>query len=243
MLSITCENCGKTLEIGEEHLGKQGRCYYCKQPITVRAEAPMPPSVAPRTNPYPSLDEEPKSSEWYYSINKNPKGPVSEAQMYSLIADKAVDGDTLMWQEGFPKWIRLSDTIFGQFIKGPAPLTQNSSTLNIGLPDKFQLDHNTESGVGLSRSNIAAIGHVATKTNVMAVVALVLALAGFFTGVTFLPAIVCGHLSLAQYRKNPAIGGESAAKAALAISYVIVILLAACFAAALVVGIVNNMNR
>lgn len=166
-------------------------------------------------------------SQWYYAINKQPTGPVSPDDIKRLVAQGELNANTPVWKEGLQKWLKLEATELSQFISGPPPLADADPNhgrfdLNIGLPEKFQFDHNIEQGIGLSKSNMQAIGHVATKTNVMAFVALALAILGFFTGITFIPAIVCGHIALSQFRRDPSIGGEGLAKAALIMSYIVV---------------------
>lgn len=182
-------------------------------------------------------------SQWYYGINKQPKGPVSAEQIKVLVAQGQLNANTPVWKEGLQKWLKLEATELSQFLTGPPPLVDADSKhgrfdLNIGLPDKFQFDHNIEQGIGLSKSNVQAIGHVATKTNVMAFTAMVLAILGFFTGITFIPAIVCGHIGLSQYKKDPSIGGEGLAKAALIMSYIVVGFIAFIIAAMIFIGII-----
>jgi len=166
-------------------------------------------------------------NQWYYAINKQPTGPVTAEAIKGLVAQGQLNANTPVWKEGLQKWLKLDATELSQFLSGPPPLVDADANhgrfdFNIGLPEKFQFDHNIEHGIGLAKSNMQAIGHVATKTNVMAFVALALAIFGFFTGITFIPAIVCGHIALSQFRRDPSIGGEGLAKAALIMSYVVV---------------------
>jgi len=166
-------------------------------------------------------------TQWYYAINKQPMGPVPPEEIKGLIDQGQLTANTPVWKEGLQKWLKLEATELSQFLSGPPPLVDTEANhrrfdLNIGLPEKFQFDHNIEAGIGLAKSNMQAIGHVATKTNVMAFAAIALAIMGFFTGVTFIPAIVCGHIALSQFRRDPSIGGEGLAKAALIMSYIVV---------------------
>lgn len=94
-------------------------------------------------------------------------------------------------------------------------------------------------GVGLSHSNMNAIGHVATKTNVLSIIAITLAVMGFFNGLTFIPAIVCGHIALSNFRKDPSIGGEGMARAALIMSYIVVLAVVAILGI-IFIGIILN---
>ncbi|NLF58727.1 MAG: DUF4339 domain-containing protein [Candidatus Hydrogenedens sp.] len=165
-------------------------------------------------------------TKWHYVVNKKPQGPASAEQIRDIIRRGQLTSNSIVWKEGFQDWIALQYTELGQLLSGPPPVRDNAPNqghfnVNIELPGKFQSDHNIEQGVGLTRSNMQAIGHVATQTNVMAFVVLVLAISGFFIGITFIPAIVCGHIALSQYHRNPSIGGKGLAQAALIMRYII----------------------
>ena len=41
---------------------------------------------------------------WYYAINHQQQGPVTEAQLHALAKDGVVTGDTLVWREGLAHW-------------------------------------------------------------------------------------------------------------------------------------------
>lgn len=41
---------------------------------------------------------------WYYAINHQQQGPVTEAQLRALAKDGVVTGDTLVWREGLASW-------------------------------------------------------------------------------------------------------------------------------------------
>lgn len=45
---------------------------------------------------------------WYYSKDNEKLGPVDEAQFKSLIAERNITGETLVWREGMPDWQPLS---------------------------------------------------------------------------------------------------------------------------------------
>lgn len=60
------------------------------------------------------------------------------------------------------------------------------------------------------------------QTNVLAIAALVMAILIVFTGgLTFLPAIICGHIARNATNRDPNLGGAGMALASLIISYVI----------------------
>ncbi len=41
---------------------------------------------------------------WYYAINHQQQGPVTEAQLHALAKDGVVTPDTLVWREGLANW-------------------------------------------------------------------------------------------------------------------------------------------
>jgi len=42
--------------------------------------------------------------EWYYAVNDQQQGPVTEEQLRQLLAQGAISGQTLVWREGMPDW-------------------------------------------------------------------------------------------------------------------------------------------
>jgi hypothetical protein len=167
---------------------------------------------------------------WYFAIGQQHHGPVTEEEIKKHIRNGKISNNSPVWAEGLPRWVRLDSTELLKYVSAPPPLepvqaepnSHRSHSIELkGLPEKLRFEH--EAGVGLSQANMHAIGHVATRTNVMAFVAIALAIGSFFTfGTTLIPAIVCGHIALAQFRKDETIGGHGMAVAALAMSYSIV---------------------
>lgn len=47
---------------------------------------------------------------WYYRFNDQPTGPVNEETIDSLIDDKSIQPETLVWREGMPGWLPASAT-------------------------------------------------------------------------------------------------------------------------------------
>ena len=47
---------------------------------------------------------------WYYEQNGNRIGPVDEATMRSLISDRTISIDTLVWTNGMANWTPLQQT-------------------------------------------------------------------------------------------------------------------------------------
>lgn len=170
-------------------------------------------------------------SQWYFAVQKEKRGPVTAEQIRAYIADGVLTAGTPVWTNGLSKWVRLDATDFRQFFQGPPSLVdehahaggQRNITFDLkGVPEKFEYNKNAEFGVGLNKANLQAIGHVAKRTNVLAFTGIVLAILGFFTGITAIPAVVCGHIALSHYRRDPEIGGDGMAKAALIMGYLVI---------------------
>ena len=45
---------------------------------------------------------------WFYVLNGQQNGPVSEAQLDELARAGTVKADTLVWAEGMPNWVPYS---------------------------------------------------------------------------------------------------------------------------------------
>lgn len=71
-----------------------------------------------------TADNSATSGEWHYELNGARLGPVSEAEMLSLISTGKLSRGSFVWQKGMPDWITLDATLFSsQFSTSPPPLT------------------------------------------------------------------------------------------------------------------------
>ena len=64
---------------------------------------------------------------WYYEQNGNRIGPVDEATMRSLIADRTISIDTLVWTNGMANWTPLPQTQLAAGLPVPPPMPSNPS--------------------------------------------------------------------------------------------------------------------
>jgi TM2 domain-containing membrane protein YozV len=62
---------------------------------------------------------------WYYEQNGNRIGPVDEATMRSLIADRTISIDTLVWTNGMANWTPLQQTQLAAGLPVPPPMFGN----------------------------------------------------------------------------------------------------------------------
>jgi TM2 domain-containing membrane protein YozV len=58
---------------------------------------------------------------WYYEQNGNRIGPVDEATMRTLIADRTIFIDTLVWTNGMANWTPLQQTQLAAGLPVPPP--------------------------------------------------------------------------------------------------------------------------
>jgi TM2 domain-containing membrane protein YozV len=59
---------------------------------------------------------------WYYEQNGNRMGPVDEATMRGLIADRTISIDTLVWTNGMANWTPLQQTQLAAGLPVPPPM-------------------------------------------------------------------------------------------------------------------------
>lgn len=59
------------------------------------------------------------SKDWYYAVEGNSNGPVSEAELQELVTVGTIRSDTLVWQEGMEDWLPYARA---QGTQGSAPL-------------------------------------------------------------------------------------------------------------------------
>ncbi|MEY3547704.1 MAG: hypothetical protein RLZZ552_71, partial [Verrucomicrobiota bacterium] len=58
---------------------------------------------------------------WYYEQNGNRIGPVDEATMRQLIANRVISIDTLVWTNGMANWTPLQQTQLAAGLPVPPP--------------------------------------------------------------------------------------------------------------------------
>jgi len=63
-------------------------------------------------------------AEWHYELNGGRLGPVSEAEILSLISNNKLARGSFVWKKGMQGWVTLDATDFAsQFSDSPPPLT------------------------------------------------------------------------------------------------------------------------
>ncbi len=74
---------------------------------------------------------------WYYEQNGNRIGPVDEATMRGLIANRTISIDTLVWTNGMANWTPLQQTQLAAGLPVPPPsLNQTPQAPNPNAKDR-----------------------------------------------------------------------------------------------------------
>ena len=67
-------------------------------------------SSPPELGPAAAAPQLTEGGAWFYALDNERQGPVTEETIRHLLRAKAVDRATLVWREGFADWIPLGDT-------------------------------------------------------------------------------------------------------------------------------------
>ena len=141
---------------------------------------------------------------WYYAKDGQQLGPVPFSEIEGLHASGQLTDDTLVWQQGTPNWVKLSTVL-----PSSAPVAAE-----VVPPVPSATVEPSATSVPVLLEN--------PKTNVLAIVSLVLGILSLFCcGVVLgIGAAVCGHIAIKQIDANPAEGGKGLAKAGLILGYI-----------------------
>lgn len=60
--------------------------------------------------PESSRPLQPKSVEWYIAVDGKASGPYTESEIKSLLLEKKVTKDTMVWCAGMPEWQKAENT-------------------------------------------------------------------------------------------------------------------------------------
>ena len=130
---------------------------------------------------------------WFYAKDGQQTGPVEFSEIERLYAAGQLTAESMIWQEGTPNWVKLSTVLPGSPAVPSTP----------GAP-------------------FTPVPAVATpKTNVLAIVSLVLGILGPFCCILLaIGAVVTGHIATGQIQKNPNETGAGLAKAGFILGYI-----------------------
>jgi hypothetical protein len=117
-IETRCPGCGRTLQVGDEHAGKQARCPLCSEIYVVPANEPAP--------------AEKDTAMWQMRTPEGQTfGPVTRAELTEWIFEGRVSSECLLSSDGQPNWIS-ADAIFPELapaaprpnLDRPAPATR-----------------------------------------------------------------------------------------------------------------------
>lgn len=63
-----------------------------------------------------------KEIQWYYVLDGQRKGPVSESEIEVLFSQDTLDGDTQVWTKGMERWGALRSTQLGAYVNLAPPV-------------------------------------------------------------------------------------------------------------------------
>ena len=144
----------------------------------------------------------------YINRNNQQLGPFTEAEVKAQLASGTISLQDHVWWQGQANWVTLAQSPFA----APVDQTTPGTTPPIPAPPA-------------ATTAPYPVGNVRVTSN-LAIWALVCGCLGLFLSLlASIPAIVLGHLSLSQIKKNPALKGHGMALAGLILGYVFTFLL------------------
>lgn len=176
--------------------------------------------------------------QWYYNEGSERRGPVSQEELQSLIAQGLVGPDNLVWREGMANWVRAGGvpelaSLFMPAAEAPAPEIPQPPPAPYAQPPQNNFGSHasgsSQSGGGgnIYGSRQQNFSYSAVPdNNEMAIASLVLGIlamccCGIFTGI---PAVVCGHIARNQIAdSNGAQTGGGMALAGLILGYISIV--------------------
>ena len=144
----------------------------------------------------------------YINRNNQQLGPFTEAEVKAQLASGTISLQDHVWWQGQANWVTLAQSPFAASVDPTTP----GATPPIPAPPA-------------ATTTPYPVGSVPVTSN-LAIWALVCGCLGLFLSLlASIPAIVLGHLSLSQIKKNPALKGHGMALAGLILGYVFTFLL------------------
>jgi len=161
----------------------------------------------------------------YVHQNGQQLGPFSEAELKAQLGSGAISRQDLVWWEGQAGWAPLEQTSLAAALTAPppAPVTGLVAAPSLVTPPSV-------SGAPVPAGE---------RTSGMAIAALVCGISSLVVGITFIPAIILGHLSLGEIKRNPGMQGRGMAIAGLIFGYLMPLL----FVAVVVISIILALGQ
>jgi hypothetical protein len=132
-------------------------------------------------------------------------GPFGETEIKDQLALGHISEKDLVWWEGQPGWVALDQSSLAGMLTAPLPFVAPAMVV-----PPVSGPVNSSSG---------------DKTSGLAVCALVSGVVSLFLGITFIVAVILGHMGLAEIRRNPGMKGRGMAIAGLVMGYSVPVIL------------------
>ncbi|MES2439428.1 MAG: DUF4190 domain-containing protein [Verrucomicrobiota bacterium] len=150
--------------------------------------------------------------QWYYGENGQQAGPVTESDLSALIASGRIGPMTLLWREGMPRWLTLSQ------ISAEGGLLSAQSPQFMG----YNMMNPTTSGYAIASLVCGIVGLVSCLV---------------FVGI---PAVICGHLAMNQIANSRSmVVGRGMALTGLVCGYLCVLIMLS-FVTMMIFGIASR---
>jgi hypothetical protein len=133
-------------------------------------------------------------------------GPFGEAEIKSQLAAGTISRQDLAWWDGQAGWVPLEQTFLA--VESTPPASISSPAVSPATTP------------AMPAARVASTPMAQTDTTSgMAIGSLVCGVASFLVGITFIVAIILGHLSLSEIKRHPGMKGRGMAITGLILGY------------------------
>lgn len=166
----------------------------------------------------------------YIHRNGQQLGPFTEAEVKAQLASGAISLLDHVWWQGQANWIPLGQSPLGTTTP---PLPPASTPLRPSpLPGAPNIPYHL--------TNVTQTSNLATWSLVFGLLGLFCCFLGPLVAI---PAVIFGHMSLAEIKRNPAMSGRGMAIAGLILGYLTILLFCLGMLSALVQGTLGNQVK
>jgi predicted Zn finger-like uncharacterized protein len=106
LMKIQCPNCRKPYDVDNSLVGKSVKCKACNERFNVETTGDI--SSSRTSNLPPPI---PTQTEWFYILDGQRVGPVSESELKTLIGQSKLNSKSIIWKKGFSDWLPISTAL------------------------------------------------------------------------------------------------------------------------------------
>lgn len=117
-MKFSCDSCGTKYSIADERVrGRilKIRCAKCQHLVVVRE-----PNEVRAPTEDDSSAVKPPVKEWFVAIDGEPVGPLNQQEVKQRLEEGQIDGETLVWGEGFEEWRQLASVADFGSVESPS---------------------------------------------------------------------------------------------------------------------------